>query len=143
MQNPQRQIEALAPEIFGQTTPSTQPNAFRDETAYADSMKAVYEAETLRLRNETIKQDMAERKIYANRIFSLVTYWLIFIGLILIATGGNRYTFKMPNNIIFSFGGLKLSDTVILALIGSTTLNVLALFYIVANYLFPKPKEQV
>ena len=141
MHNPQQQIEARASQIFGQTTLSTQPNAFRDETAYTDRIKATHEAETLKLRNDIIKQDMEERKVYANRIFSLVTYWLFFIAIILIGSGYHSYELKISDKAIFSLNGLKLSDTVILSLIGSTTLNVLALFYIVANYLFPKPKE--
>ena len=141
MQNQQQQIEALAPKIFGQTTSSTQTTAYNSEIAYAESKKAAHEAETLELRNKIIKQDMDERKVYANRIFSLVTYWLIFIAVILIAAGYHSYELKIGDEFIFSFNGLKLSDTVILSLIGSTTLNVLALFYIVANYLFPKPKE--
>jgi len=32
----------------------------------------------------------------------------------------------------------KLSDTVMLAVIGSTTVNILGILYVVANYLFPK-----
>jgi hypothetical protein len=36
------------------------------------------------------------------------------------------------------FGRTKLSDTVVLAVIGSTTVNLLGILYIVANDLFPK-----
>jgi len=32
----------------------------------------------------------------------------------------------------------KLSDPVMLAVIGSTTVNILGILYVVANYLFPK-----
>jgi hypothetical protein len=44
------------------------------------------------------------------------------------------------------FVELDISDNVILAMIDSTTVKVFALFYIVANYLFPtqrpwKPKQ--
>ena len=33
---------------------------------------------------------------------------------------------------------VRLSDSVVLGLIGSTTLNIVGVFYVVANYLFPK-----
>lgn len=66
------------------------------------------------------------RKTYANKIFTLVVAWLIAIGVILIAQGfGNCL-------------GFALNDKVILALIVGTTLNVLGIFTIVANFLFPK-----
>jgi hypothetical protein len=35
----------------------------------------------------------------------------------------------------------KLSDSVLLAAIGSTTANILGIFYIVARYLFPKRND--
>ena len=34
--------------------------------------------------------------------------------------------------------GFKLSDSIIVAAIGATTVNVLGMLYVVANYLFPK-----
>lgn len=75
------------------------------------------------------KQDTNERKAYAKRIFYLVCVWLIAVLLILVAVG-------------FSWHSFVLSDKVLLALIGGTSVNVLGLFAIVANYLFPKRRSR-
>lgn len=63
-----------------------------------------------------------ERKRYAFRLFGLSFFWLLFIGVYLILAG-------------MSF--LKAADSVLIALITTTTANVLGLFYIVARWLFP------
>ena len=70
-------------------------------------------------------QDIAERKIYAKYFFRLACSWLFIITLILLLQGLGLWNFK-------------LQDNVVLALIGSTTVNILGILYVVANYLFPK-----
>ena len=72
-------------------------------------------------------QDIRQRKEYAGKIFCLISLWLIAIFLILVACGIDCLKFR-------------LSDNVLLALIGGTTVNVLGLFLVVANYLFYRPK---
>lgn len=69
------------------------------------------------------QQNREQRKEYAKNIFILVCVWL-FILLVVVWQTGTRY--------------LWLSDTVIIALITGTTVNIIALMVIVANYLFPK-----
>ena len=83
------------------------------------------EAEHYKTHTTGLKQDIAERKTYAYRIFVLICCWLIAVFLLLIAEG-------------FAFHGFALSNAVVLAVIGSTTVNVLGIFYIVTHYLFPK-----
>jgi hypothetical protein len=71
-------------------------------------------------------QDIDERKKYATYFFWLACSWLLTIILVVLLQG---------------FGGFlefRLSDNVVLALIGSTTVNVLGILYVVSNYLFPK-----
>jgi hypothetical protein len=75
-----------------------------------------------------LKQDIDERKKYAKYFFVLACFWLAAITILLVLQG---------------FGSLwpipfKLADNVLLAVIGSTTVNVLGILYVVANYLFPK-----
>ena len=82
--------------------------------------KDFYEAQT-----EGYKQDTAERKKYAFRIFLLCCIWVSAVLLLLIAQGLSRFT------------QFHLSETVLLAAIGSTTANIIAVFVIVARYLFP------
>jgi hypothetical protein len=73
-----------------------------------------------------IEQDIKERKKYAHRIFCLISAWLISIFILLIVDGLGKYL------------GFSLTDAVMLAVIGSTTVNVLGIFYIVTHYLFPQ-----
>ena len=63
-----------------------------------------------------------QRKVYAVLLFLLSTAWLIFIAVFLWEAGKER---------------LKVSDPIQIALITTTTINVLGLFYIVARWLFP------
>lgn len=76
------------------------------------------------------KQDRRERIKYAGIIKRLVRCWLIAIIVIVVLSGiGNGLGFE------------TLSDSVILALLGTATVNVIGLFYVVAGYLFPKRKR--
>jgi hypothetical protein len=75
---------------------------------------------------QTIDNILEARKTYANKIFCLICAWLTAAGGVLLLTG---YHWKT---------GFTLSDKVLLMLIGGTTVNVLGIFTIVANFLFPK-----
>lgn len=68
------------------------------------------------------KQDRKERKVYANLTFSLISIWLTLILLIFIAIGQKKLIY---------------SDTVIVTLLTTTTIEVIGLFIIIAKYLFP------
>lgn len=81
------------------------------------------EIERLKTELNSLKDDITARKVYAGLIYLLVIMWLGFILWIVVATGSGWY---------------KLSDTVLVALITTTTLNVLGLFLVVTQYLFPK-----
>ncbi len=70
-------------------------------------------------------QDREQRKAYARRLYWLVVVWLVVVGAILIVQGFAYLDFKLPVE------GLT-------TLIGSTTISVIGLFAIVANYLFPR-----
>lgn len=77
--------------------------------------------------NDGLKQDRKERRKYAERIFLLIVGWVFAILFIIIFKGfGDFYNFQ-------------LSDKVLMTLIGGTTINVLGIFVIVANYLFKQP----
>jgi hypothetical protein len=75
-------------------------------------------------RLQGILQDISERKKYAGYFFFLACAWVVIIISILLLQGFGAH--------------FKLSEPVILALIGSTTVNILGILYVVANYLFPK-----
>lgn len=69
-------------------------------------------------------QDIEMRKEYAGLIFRFVSYYMVFVFLLLFLSG--------------SPSSFKMSDAVLLTLLGTTTATVISLFVIVANYLFPK-----
>lgn len=87
-----------------------------------------YEDDEKRIKNEGLSQDIRERKKYAKHIFWMVASWLACMMLVLFYQG-------------FGWFHKNISDAVLLALIGSTTLNVLTFFVIVTKYLFPGKKE--
>lgn len=100
-----------------------------DSRAEKESEKFDYDAEQDKkikdLHIEGLKQDIKERKDYANKIFKLISFWLVAVLVILILQGCDCAYFE-------------LSDQVLITLLGGTTINVLGLFVIVASYLFPK-----
>ncbi|MEK6324322.1 MAG: hypothetical protein AABN33_22005 [Acidobacteriota bacterium] len=63
---------------------------------------------------------------YVPKLFWLIVGWLVVTTAFLTLTGFNWHDFK-------------LSDKVLIALITSTTANVLGLFYVVAKWLYPAP----
>jgi hypothetical protein len=70
-------------------------------------------------------QDREERKEHAHNIFVLTCSWVCAIYLLLLFQG-------------FQYSGFRLSDSVMLAAIGSTTANIVGVFIIVVRYIFPK-----
>ena len=74
---------------------------------------------------------LSQRKYYAFGLLTLSCVWLWFIG---------KYLWHFGEATIASPQLIKpVSDAVIIALITTTTVNVLGLFYIVARWLFPQP----
>jgi len=74
----------------------------------------------------SITQDTSERKKYARKFFVLACAWVFVITAILVLQGfGTVVRFN-------------LSEKIVLAAIGSTTLNIVGILFVVAKYLFPK-----
>ncbi len=67
-----------------------------------------------------------QRRTYANRIFTLCCGWVCAIFVLLMFSGFGHYQH-------FHF---SLSDRVILAAIGSTTINIIGVFLIVVRFIF-------
>lgn len=117
--------------VSGESTLYTEEVRSLDAAAASSKISHSQEEYEAALRSkelEQVDQIITARKTYADRVFVLVRNWLIGIGLILLAQG------------IGTLGPIKfsLSDNVLMALIGGTTLNVIGIFTIVANFLFPK-----
>jgi hypothetical protein len=69
--------------------------------------------------------DQEARKKWGERVFWLLVGWLLADFLCVCFQG-------------FRWNEFHVSDAIVIALISTTTVNVLGLGYIVANYLFPK-----
>lgn len=86
------------------------------------------------LQEETLKDSQAaraQRETYAGRIFALVCAWILFIFVLLFLQGFGDLIHYKP-----------LSDKVLIALITSTTVNVIATLIIVLKYIFKLPETQ-
>ena len=112
-----KQLQRLQGTIKG---PSKQPTELgKQEESY---IRGLEKREDLRDQS----QDRAERRIYAKIISYLVIGWLVGVLLTIILAG---------------FGGIfglpfTLSNGVIFALLGTVTVNVIGLFFVVLRYLF-------
>ena len=107
-----------------------------DEDAKLEEDEFVAEAQRLELERqkadlESHKQDTVLRGKFTRRIFALIVVWLVVV-LVIVLFEGFHTTICAHN--------FQLSDNVLLALIGSTTANVLGVFIIVVHYLFPDAK---
>lgn len=85
------------------------------------------EDEEKRERIRGLRQNIDERKHYAKYLFKFLVGHMALVFVILFFNG-------------FMFCGFLLSDTVIVALITTTTANVLTMFYFVVKYLFNADK---
>lgn len=108
-------------------------NIFRNTKANLPDAFSTDELNTNELRraNEELKdlrQDRDERKSYAHKLYWLVLIWLLTILWIILLQGAG--------NIPFIGTTFKLSDTVLITLITTTTANVAAFFLVVVKYLF-------
>lgn len=82
------------------------------------------------LANQAIGQNTEERKKCAMRFLMLACAWVLIVALILFLQG---FCAQGCRSVRFS-----LSDSILLAAIGSTTANIFGILYVVAHYLFPK-----
>lgn len=120
-------------------SPDVDVSAIKDKALAVDPLSlaaADAEQETLNKKNvvesqiKTEDQDREERLKYGDRAFYLVVSWLIAVGVVVVLHG-------------FKVCGFSLSDPVLVTLVGSTTVSVIGIFLIVANYLFPRtPREK-
>lgn len=77
---------------------------------------------------EDFRQEIDLRKDYCRKIFTLVSVWLAFVGLV-IFLAGLGWVGPYPFN---------LATSVLIALVTTTTGSVIGIFLIVARHLFPR-----
>lgn len=103
--------------------PSTLPKPELDDLATKEAQFIENAARKEQVRG--IAQDTRQRKIFAERIFWLLCAWIMALFAILFLQG-------------FHYNMFRLSDNVVLALIGGSTVNIIGVFLVVVRYLFPK-----
>lgn len=101
------------------------PDAEEQIASSIEVKKQTEEYNRLKEEVESIKQDREERKVYASKTFDFLCVYMAFVGILLLMSGSTTASFQ-------------LSDSVLIVILGTTTTNVLGIFYFVANYLFPK-----
>lgn len=109
----------------------------------------------LKLLNEQIdgiNQDRKERKSYAGKLYWLLVVWLVFVASCFLLSGFeltpqvSSVTAPIDTGIDPPVGQTAmykfvLSDTVLIALLSGATINIIALFTVVALYLFPSTRK--
>ena len=121
-------------DLFLEAELTARQKAFAElERLKIENRKLQIENQGLELQNQRLKDENTRltelhdtRKQYVGRLFWLITAWLaVVIGLVILsATLKDFFT---------------LADGVLIAFITSTTVSVIALFVIVAKWLFPSP----
>lgn len=85
------------------------------------------EATKQKLINRRYELETRLKRRYARRLFRLLRWWSITVFVLLFVDG-------------FDVGLFDLSDGVLITLLGTTTANIIGLFFVVARYLFPDSK---
>lgn len=78
---------------------------------------------------DSYKQDTKERKHYAEKTFEFLCFYMFAVFLILVFVGSDHIDFHF-------------SDSVVIALITTTTANVIGIFIFVMRYLFNGNKRK-
>lgn len=128
-----RPAETISEELPGEPLPGFDTDkAFKEEGEKLNEVQ-IQEIRRLKIQNDVregqsqkIKDDNEARKLHSGLIFLLVFIWLITVLVIIILNGARV---------------LNLSDKVIITLLSTTSINVIGLLVIVANYLFNKNKS--
>jgi len=105
----------------GQRALNEEVTAIDTESAKAREQEKL---KTLIIRNKILEANARHREKYARNIFTLTCIWIFLIFLILIARG------------LYDYTCFYLSNSVLIALITSTTINFFGFFFLVVRYLF-------
>ena len=90
--------------------------------------KLQLENEARKVENESESQNKEQRKDFADRIYSFASIYMFGVFLILLLSGTETTNFK-------------LSDNVLITLLGTTTANVIGILIIVVTYLFSRKRK--
>ncbi|MCD0489943.1 hypothetical protein LPB86_17000 [Pedobacter sp. MC2016-14] len=109
------------------TIPSDQPDELSaSQLADFNRVQERIKTKTQRAILKNLKQDIAMRKEYADRIFQLLAFWLLFTACLVF---------------LVALGKLELTENVLIALLTTSSANVIAIFIYVVKYLFARPSK--
>jgi hypothetical protein len=95
-----------------------------DFQAYAQRRETDQKLTAGDIDNQQKFENLSARKKYASRLFILLCTWITLTYITVLASGHQTCP-------------VKLSDAVLIALITSGTVNIIGMFAVVLNYLFP------
>ena len=88
---------------------------------------------------ESLKNENDTRKFLTDDLFRIIKIWFIFIGIVIILSAINvELVRRFPYILIKSF---TLSDSIMITLLGSTTLTIVGLYSPVISHFFYKGKK--
>jgi hypothetical protein len=119
-----KRADATVSNLLESASPEKRSLSLLEKDAYDEA----HRRELSETKLQSLKDDIRAKKKMTYLIFYMVLGWLIAILAILVLSGLENWSFK-------------LSDAVLIALLGSTTVNVTAFFLVVTKYLFPPGKE--
>ena len=130
-------LKKTAHEVEGEQSETLQQTVV-DERQDLEIQKQQLNFEFLRSEHDELKDKIDRdnnihkwRKWGLGALFFLIVFWLLVICVFLVASGYN------PSG----FPKLKLSDQVLMTLIGTTTVNVFMLLNVAARWLYGTPKS--
>jgi hypothetical protein len=88
--------------------------------------KQSLELQLLKAQIQKFEDDNESRREFSRNIFTVTVIWMFLVLVIVIQSANGKW---------------HLSDSVLIALITTTTANVIGIFIIVANYLFNRDKS--
>ena len=119
-------LQELQEQINASPTTRVNPTQTYEEEKEKLQNKQYYETLLLKVQVERFRQDNEGRKVLRDSIFTVTVVWMLLVLLLVWHAGA---------------GKLKLSDSVLITLITTTTANVFGFLYVVVNYLYNKEKS--
>ncbi len=119
-------LQELQEQIDASSSTKINPAQIYEEEREKLQNKQYYETLLLKVQVERFRQDNEGRKVLRDAIFTVTVVWMLLVLLLVWHTGA---------------GKLKLSESVLITLITTTTANVFGFLYVVVNYLYNKEKS--
>lgn len=117
-------VRVLSPRAI--TNTPGEDTSLEMDTLERDQLRV--DIEKLRAELDSFKQDIRQRRTFAPKLYTLTCVWLVLVIAIVLLQGFSEGRFHV----------FRLAEGVLIALLGTTTVNVVGLFYVVAKYLFPE-----